>query len=313
MRVVLSCNESIGHECLKVLIDEKQEVLGVVTDKTNGDTRIKTARIKSLAKQAGIKLWEPSDINDPAFLKILRELEPDIIFNIAFVKLYKSALLSIPSLGCVNFHPGPLPKYGGSNGWVWSIIHGEREYGIVFHYMKEKIDTGDIIGIKRFPIEDDDTGLSLLMKCYRHGALLFRRVLSDIVKGTVVPLPQDLSERSYYYNKVPYEGMVDVSWSASKISNFVRAMTFTPFPNPLSPAMIKFKGEILIVREARVLEEPAVGPIKSGEVLDIRKEGVVMQTGIGMVMLRLSDNGMRSVDIHRLCESTGIRRGSIMG
>ncbi len=313
MRVVLSGNESIGYECLKTLLEENQEVVGVVTDKTNNETRMKNVRIRSLAKQARIKLYEPDDINGPDFLKELTALRPDMLFNIAFVKLYKAPILGIPRLGCINFHPGPLPKYGGSNGWVWAIINGEREYGVTFHYMKERIDTGNIVGLTGFPIESDETGLSLLIKCYKYGAELFRKILKDILEGTVVPVPQNLSERTYYYNKVPYEGITDVSWDAVRIYNFVRAMSFAPFPNPLSPAMITFKGAKLIITRAKVLEETAAGKFNPGEVIDIRQDGVVMQTGKGAVLLSLLDGAMRSADTIQLCGSKGIGKGSILG
>lgn len=314
MRVFLSGNESVAYECLKILLESKQEVLGVATYKTtNNQTKMRNARIRSLAKQAGIKLYELDDINDPDFLKELRALAPDMLFNIAFVKLYKAPILSIPRLGCVNFHPGPLPKYGGSNGWVWAIINGESEYGVTFHYMKERIDTGNILGISRFPIEKDETGLSLLMKCYKNGAVLFKRILTDILEGTAIPVPQNLSERSYYYNKVPYEGMIDAKWNAVSINNFVRAMSFTPFPNPLSPPMITFKGTKLIVTKAEVLGESAMGKGSPGEVIDINREGVVMQAGDGTVLLHLSDDSMSSDDVIRLCDAKGIIKGSILG
>lgn len=313
MQVILVANESIGYECLKILLEENQEVVGVVTDKTISDAKLKNSRIKALANQAKIKLYEIEDINDLDFLKEIELLKPDILFNIAFVQLYKAPILSIPRLGCINFHPGPLPKYGGSNGWIWAIINGEIEYGVTFHYMEGKIDTGNIIGFERFPIEKDETGLSLLIKCYKYGAVLFKKTLRNILEGTVASIPQDLRKRSYYYNKVPYEGMIDVRWSAVKICNFVRAMSFSPFPNPLSPAMIAFKNTKLIVPEAKILKETATEKLNPGEIIDINQEGAVMQTGDGIVVLSLLERSMPLMNTIELCESMGISKGSILG
>ena len=314
MQVILVGNESIGYECLKILLEENQKVVGVVTDKTISDAKLKNSRIKTLANQAKIKLYEIEDINDLDFLKELKLLEPDILFNIAFVKLYKPPILSIPRLGCINFHPGPLPKYGGSNGWVWAIINGEIEYGVTFHYMEGKIDTGNIIGLERFPVEKDETGLSLLIKCYKYGAVLFKKTLRNILEGTIVSVPQDLRKRSYYYNnKVPYEGMIDVRWSAAKICNFVRAMSFSPFPNPLSPAMVAFKNRKLTVPEAKILKETVTERLNPGEIIDINQEGAVMQTGDGIVLLSLLEHSIPLINTIGLCESMGISKGSILG
>ena len=314
MRVVLSANESIGHDCLKILLEEKQEVVGIVTDKTTPETKLRNARMKSLARQVGTKVYEADDINDSDFLEELRGLAPDVLFNIAFLHLYKKPILGIPKMGCVNFHPGPLPKYGGSNGWVWAIINGDTEYGVTFHQMKERIDAGDILGLERFPIEKDETGLSLLMKCYKHGADLFRRTLRGMANGGGAPIPQDLAERSYYYKKtVPFEGMIDVKWSSGRIYDFVRAMSFAPFQNPLSPPMISFKDTKLVIAKARIMEEPISGNPNPGEVVDISQEGVAMQTGGGLVRLRLLDNATRSDDTIMLCQTKGISKGTILG
>ena len=313
VRIVLAGNESIGNECLKILFKENQEVVGIVTDKTNNETKWKNMRIKLLANQAGIKLYQPENINDSDFLKELRFLGPDIIFNIAFVQLYKPPILSIPRLGCINFHPGPLPRYGGSNGWVWAIINGESEYGVTFHYMTERIDAGDIIALEKFPIEKDETGLSLLIKCYKHGAALFGKTLRNILEGTVVPISQNLTKRLYYYNKIPYDGIIDVRWSAGKIANFVRAMSFSPFPNPLSPPLVKFKSIKLIITRARLLERAVMEKVQPGEVIDINREGIFMQTGDGIILLILSEQSSPTSDVIGLCTSKGIGKGSILG
>ncbi len=313
MQVVLVGNESIGYECLKILLEENQKVVGVVTDRTISDAKLKNSRIKTLAHQAKIKLYEIEDINDLDFLKEIKGLEPDVLFNIAFVKRYKASILSIPRLGCINFHPGPLPKYGGSNGWVWAIINGEIEYGVAFHYMEGKIDTGNIIGLERFPIEEDETGLSLLIKCYKYGAVLFKKTLRNILEGTVVSVPQDLRTRSYYYNKVPYEGMIDVRWSAAKICNFVRAMSFSPFPNPLSPAMVAFKNTKLVVTKAKILKDTVTERLNPGEIIDINQEGAVMQTGDGIVLLSLLEHSIPLTNTVGSCESMGVSKGSILG
>ena len=313
MRVILATNESIGYECFKILLEENQEVVGIINDKTNDLTKMKNIRIKLLANQVGVKVYQPENINDLDFLEEIRLLSPDILFNISFVQIYKRPILSIPRLGCINFHPGPLPRYGGSNGWVWAIINGEGEYGVAFHYMEEKIDAGDIIGIERFPIEKDETGLSLLIKCYEYGAAVFRKVLHNVLEGRVIRIPQDLEERSYYLNEIPYNGTIDVRWSVNKIHNFVRAMTFSPFPNPLSPPMVKFNNTRLIIRKARVLSRLPEGKKHPGEVVDITAEGVIMQAGDGSVFLRLSERPARTTDMPNLCASKGIHKGSILG
>jgi methionyl-tRNA formyltransferase len=310
MRVVLAGGERIGFECLKILIDEKVDVAAVLVDK---NTKIENERVKSLAKKSGIKIHEISDINDSVFLDEMRKISPDIIFNTAFLHIYKSEVLSLPTKGCINFHPGPLPRYGGSNGWIWALINGEKDYGVTFHYMKEKIDTGELVGIKNFPIEDEDTGMTLLSKCYTNGLELFMDILKKLSDGSLISYPQDLNLRTYYYNKVPNGGVIDAAWSSRKIVNFVRALDFSPFPNPLSPPMIEFEDTKIIVKKASVLEdEPPINRCR-GEVVEITREGVVMKADDGLVKMILLDSSIPTADSSDVCAAKGIGEGAILG
>jgi methionyl-tRNA formyltransferase len=285
----------------------------VLVDASKGKNRLENGRVRTLAKRVGLDLREIENVNSPAFLEELARMRPDVLFNVAFLQLYKDPVLAIPREGCINFHPGPLPRYGGSNGWVWAIINGEREYGVAFHYMRVKIDTGDIVGLDTFAVDENETGLSLLMKCYKHGASLFRNTLRSVVEGTVKPLAQDLSRRSYYYNKIPFEGMIDVGWSATRVCDFVRAMTFSPFPNPLSPPMVTFGGTKLVVKKARMTQGPPLGESRPGEVVDVRPEGAVMRAEDGFVVLDLGERTGSSASTAELCEARGIGRGSMLG
>jgi methionyl-tRNA formyltransferase len=129
----------------------------------------------------------------------------------------------------------------------------------------------------------------------------------------VISVPQDLQNRTYYYNKVPFEGKIDTSWSATKIYDFVRAMSFAPFHNPLSPAMINFDNSTLVVKKAKIIGNTLELSSKQGEVIDIGNEGVVMQTGNGLLLLTLSDRSMPLADTAKVCIAKGITKGTILG
>lgn len=313
MRFVLAANESIGYECLKILLEEEQDIVGVVTDKRNEGSPWKNLRIKRLAEENDIQIYQPKSINDPEFLDLLRKLEPDIIFNIAFIQIYKAPVLNLPRIGCVNFHPGPLPRYGGLNPWVWAIINNEREYGITLHYMKEKVDAGEILRTVKFPIAKDETGISLLMKCYKQGAALFREVVRDMTEDKISSIPQDLTQRTYYLTKVPFGGFIDIGWNAAKIERFVRAMTFAPIPNPYSPPMVRFNGNDLIITKAEVMEQKPNKQEVAGRVIRMNHDGVIMRTEDGQIKLNLSDKSNPKSDWKELSGRIGISVGSILG
>ncbi len=69
MRVLLAANESIGHNCLKILLEEKQEVTAVITDKVTNQMGLRNSKIKQLASQYRIRLYQPENINHPDFVR----------------------------------------------------------------------------------------------------------------------------------------------------------------------------------------------------------------------------------------------------
>ena len=59
----------------------------------------------------------------------------------------------------------------------WAIINGELDYGVSGHFIDEDIDTGDIVAQRNFPVAEDETGLSLTMKCIRTGLETFKELV----------------------------------------------------------------------------------------------------------------------------------------
>lgn len=142
--------------------------------------------------------------------------------------------------------------------------------------------------------------------------MLFQKLLTDFEENRLAPIHQDLTQRSYYYNRVPNGGFIDFSWDAAKICRFVRALTFSPFPNPLSPPMLSFGDAKLVVTKAAKSAEIEVNPKhRPGTVIRVDETGVLVSAGDGSVILRLSDNSRAQLAHTAFCQFKGISAGSI--
>lgn len=86
----------------------------------------------------------------------------------------------------VNFHPGP-PEYRGIGCTNFAIYNNETKYGVTAHLMKPKVDSGEIINVRYFPILPGDTLFSLTQKCYKQILKLFYDVLSYYIKNGKLP------------------------------------------------------------------------------------------------------------------------------
>lgn len=61
----------------------------------------------------------------------------------------------------------------------------------------DQVDAGDILKQATVTAEDNETALSLNLKCYEHALLTFPKLVDELSTGKYQRIPQDLSLRSY--------------------------------------------------------------------------------------------------------------------
>ena len=66
---------------------------------------------------------------------------------------------------CFNFHPGP-PDRPGYMPAPFALRDKAKNYGVTFHYMKPKVDTGAIIEVTRFDTPEEKTQEALELAAY---------------------------------------------------------------------------------------------------------------------------------------------------
>ena len=79
----------------------------------------------------------------------------------------------------INFHPAS-PEYPGSGASSWAIYNGSKDYGVTAHLISEKIDDGDILMVKRFPILESDNVTSLLARTKKFCLILFYELIEKL-------------------------------------------------------------------------------------------------------------------------------------
>ncbi|WP_274519224.1 formyltransferase family protein [Legionella worsleiensis] len=98
----------------------------------------------------------------------------------------------------INFHNAPLPQYAGVHALSWAILNNEPEHGVTWHVMNERIDEGNILKQARFPIDVQETALSLSLKCYPHALSLFNELIEELQNTSITSIPQDITQSSFY-------------------------------------------------------------------------------------------------------------------
>lgn len=239
--------KQIGVNCLNQLLRRKitpKLVIGNTDD--NGkdiwhQSLVKTAESNKLETIKGKK------VTDREVIKKIKGIGPEIIFCIGGTQIIPKEVLENSGLGCLNIHPALLPKYRGRYSTAHAIFNGEKYMGVTMHWMNEGIDSGPIIMQEKMEIDENDTAKSLYDKFTALGEKMFVKFLDMWLSGKKIPsIQQDESKATYCKKQLPNNGGIDWSWDGKKIRNFIRAMTFEPFP----PAAFSIgKKKMVIVDE----------------------------------------------------------------
>lgn len=225
--------KQIGVNCLKQLVAKgirPAVVIGNLDD--NGQDKSWHQSLIKQARQYRLKTIKDKRVGDPAVIKIIKTIKPEIIFCIGGTQIIPLAILNIPKLGCLNIHPALLPRYRGRYSTVHAIFNGEKHAGVTLHWMDSGMDAGPIIKQKKIKINPEDDAKTLYDKVLtRAGAELFTYFLERWLSGKkIIARPQNESQATYFPKGLPNGGEIDWSWSGKKIKNFIRALTFEPFP-----------------------------------------------------------------------------------
>ena len=200
MRIVFMGTPDFASASLKKLIDEKFDVVGVLTqpDKPKGrGMELCASPVKELALENGLPVFQPVKMRDGTALAQIKALEPDILVVVAYGRILPDDILAVPKYGAINVHGSLLPKYRGAAPIQWAVLNGDKITGVTTMYLASEMDTGDIIYTAKTEIGEYETSGELFDRLKDMGAELLVKTLRDIDAGTAPRAPQDHSKASY--------------------------------------------------------------------------------------------------------------------
>lgn len=260
MKILFMGTPEISATVLSKLIADGHEVVAVVTreDKPRGRGNVMTpTATKVVALENGIPVYEPKTLRDEAFSVLLSKINPDIIVVVAYGKILPPAVLEYPKHGCLNLHVSCLPKYRGAAPMQRAIMAGDNETGVTVMYMNEGLDTGDIISVRKFPIEPDDNFENIHDKSAEIGGALMSETLVDIESGRATRTPQDESLATYAAKIEKEDCKVDFTKNAKELNCIIRGVT------PIPGAFAYLNGKMLKITKTAVTSDNG----KPGEVV----------------------------------------------
>ena len=278
LRIVFMGTPEFACPTLQRLIDRGENVIAVVTqpDRPKGrGQKPEAPPVKTVAERHGIPVFQPVKVRAPEAIDHIKELAPDLVVVVAFGQILPQRLLDLPRFGCINIHASLLPRYRGAAPLNWCLINGETETGVTTMQMDAGLDTGDMLLVKRTPIDPDEDARSLHDRMSLLGAEALMETLDLLIAGKLVPVKQNDAETCYAPLLKKETGEIDWHRKPVEIKNLVRGVT--PWPG----AYTWLNGLFLKVLKVRT----ASGESQPGTVLATGREGIEVACADGSVII----------------------------
>ena len=281
MRIVFMGTPDIAATCLKKIIAEGHDIVGVYTQPDrpkNRGMKLTFSPVKEVALAHEIPVFQPENFREDETVEQLRSLAPDVVAVVAYGRILPQRVLDIPGKGCINIHASLLPEYRGSAPYQWAVLDGKKETGVTAMYLCREMDAGDMIDTAKTPIGENETAGELLDRLAVLGADLLHKTLCAIENGTAAATVQDHSKATYAPMLDKTMCPIDFQKSAQKVHDHVRGM------NPWPVATMELRGQRFKVYETAVIGENSSK--EPGTILGITKTGLQIACGQGVIEIR---------------------------
>lgn len=235
MNVVYMGTPDFAVKPLEALIENGYNVTGVFTqpDKPVGRKAILTPPpVKVIAESNNIPVFQPNSLKNGEGVKILKDLNPDVVIVVAYGKILPKDFLEYAKYGCINIHGSILPKYRGAAPIQWSVLNGEKYAGVTSMQMNEGLDTGDILLVEKTEILKDETSGELYERLTVLGAKVLLETLEAIKNNSLKPIKQNDDESSYAKMLDKSLSKIDWNLTAEVVHNTIRGLD--PWPIALT-------------------------------------------------------------------------------
>lgn len=230
MKIIFMGTPGFAVPSLKILLENKYDLKAVVTvpDKRTGrGLRISESEVKKFALEKDLKILQPENLKDEIFANEIKALNPELIIVVAF-RILPKEIYSIPNLGSINLHGSLLPKYRGAAPINRAIMNGETETGVTTFFLKDKVDTGNMILQNKIKIEPNDNAGIIHDKLSELGAETVLETVRLIESGNLIELPQDDSHATPAPKLFKENCKINWNTDSASVHNFIRGLS--PYP-----------------------------------------------------------------------------------
>lgn len=289
LRIIYMGTPQFAVEPLRAIVQAGYNVLAVITapDKPAGrGQKIQFSAVKEFALENNIRILQPEKLKDPGFVAELKSLNANLQVVVAF-RMLPEVVWQMPEYGTLNLHASLLPQYRGAAPINHAIINGETETGLTTFFLKQEIDTGNIILSRKLPILPSDDAGALHDRLMVAGGEVVLETLKLIETGNLeVQIQDNILPDKTLLNPAPKIFKTDcrINWAEPciKIHNRVRGLS--PFPGAFSNLVMDHEiiKQVKIFRTSYILNYGTRSP---GTIITDHKNLFSVAAGDGIISI----------------------------
>lgn len=214
---------------LKKIYNSKHEILMVYTQppkKSFRGQKLNKTVIHEFSEKVSLNVKTPNDLVGEE--NFLNKINFDIGIVVAYGKLIPKEILNLSKYGFINIHASLLPKYRGAAPIQRSLINQDKETGISFMKIIEKLDSGPVCKKYKIAINKNENYNSLLARLSSLAEDNVIEIIEQIIENKIKFFEQNEHEASYAKKIEKSDGKINWNESAELIQAKVNALN----PNP---------------------------------------------------------------------------------
>jgi methionyl-tRNA formyltransferase len=303
VRILLIGQAAFAEQVLERLAGGGHEIAGVVCPPDRGP---KADPTKAAALARGVPVHQFASLKGADTREAFETAGADLAVLAYVTQIVPEALLAVPRLGSICFHPSLLPCYRGGSAIPWQLIRGETTTGVTVFWPDAGIDTGPILVQRSAPVGPDDTAGSLYYQTlFPLGVDVVVEAVELIASGRAPRVPQDESQASY--DPLLTDAHAGIDWSAptARVHDLIRGCDPQPGAHTTTGTTL-----VRLFEPRRVIGAARERP---GTVTALDETGVTVATGDGAVRAARARGGgpkAAAADVLRdLGVTVGVRLG----
>jgi methionyl-tRNA formyltransferase len=131
----------------------------------------------------GLRVLTTRNLNDAEGLQFLAERAPDLLVSAFFNQRLDAPALTVPTRGCLNIHPSPLPEAKGVDPVFQAMLRGAPQLGVTVHFMSPELDAGRIVAQRSIERRAAWSVFEATAVLFREGAELLAAAIGPVERG----------------------------------------------------------------------------------------------------------------------------------